>query len=223
METKQTEISRAIKWVVVPSLFITFLMAFILPEFRTVGILYLVMVSFSLFVFSQRRFKEEVTGIKKGFSGIFYGIIVGAGFLVLSAISPAFSLLTPTLSLTIAENLRFFVLVILGPWVEEIWRSATLAIFHDIYKWTFWKRNIVQAMVFAALHTLVYGITLGAYDSYVQLYGAVLAIGGSLLAAFIFGLISGYAMNKFKSIVPSGIAHQVINFWLVRKGFIVVG
>ena len=101
---------RVVKFIIAPSMFISFLMAFVVPEFRTVGALYFLMATFSIAIFSIPRFKEEVIGIKKEIvQPLFIGVGTALSFFLISKILPGFSLLTPTLSLSISQDVRFFV------------------------------------------------------------------------------------------------------------------
>ena len=224
MVKKHKENSRVVKFIIAPTMAISFLMAFVIPEFRTVGALYFLMATFSLVIFSLKRFKEEVIGIKKGIAQpLFIGAGTALGFFILSKIAPSFSLLTPTISLAISEDVRFFVIVLLAPWIEEAWRSAVIGFIEDVYKpKKFWITNLAQSSLFSGLHVLVYGVALAAYAKWIEAFGALNAVLGSLIAALAFGLISGYMMKKFKNIIPSGVAHMIINFILIAAGLIVV-
>jgi len=198
-------------------------MAFVVPDLRDAGILYLIMDGYALFIFSQKKYEEEIFGVKSEFAApLFVGVGTGIGFLILSALSPAFSLLTPTLSFSVSADVRWFIIVIMAPIIEELWRSSTLGLLEETYRMSFLKRNTVQAIAFALLHLFVYGVAFGAYDSWIEVYGATMAIAGSLFAAFAFGWISGFMMTKFKNIVPSMLSHGVINFYLVSRGLIVI-
>jgi len=224
MTSKKKENGRVVKFVIAPSMAVSFLMAFVIPSFRTVGALYFLMATFSLVVFSLKRFEKEVIGIKKEIAmPLFIGAGTAIGFFLISKLIPSFSLLTPTLSLSISQDIRFFVIVILAPWIEEAWRSAVIGFIDDVYKpKKFWKTNLAQSTMFSSLHTLVYGLALAAYTNWFEVFGAFNAIFGSLMAALAFGLLSGFMMKKFGNIIPSGIAHQIINFILVSVGMIVV-
>ena len=215
--------NRVVKWIVIPLLFVAFLFTFTVPDLRSVGILYTVMGGYILFIFSLSRFKEELIGIRNRYFGqILVGLVAGIGFLVLSAISPVFSLLTPVISLSVAEDLRFLVIVIMAPLLEEPWRAATIALIRDVYKSSFTKAMIISAILFGLLHLFVYGVLLSGYDTWIQAYGAVKVISGSLLAAVIFGVLSGLLIKRYKSILPSLIAHVIINFVIFSKSGLVV-
>lgn len=227
--TKKKENERVVKFLIFPLLAISFLGSFVVPELFSPLLLYGVMNLWSLNAYKRREYQEEIYGIKrKGFSLIkvaVIGIVVGAGFLILTAISPAFALLTPAISLAVAENIRFFVIVGIAPLAEEIWRSSTFGYLRENYKklkQKFWRSNLIVAIFFALLHLFAYGILFNSYDKWIEVYGIFLAIFGSLFAAFSFGLVSGFMMHKFKSIIPSILAHMTINFYLVREGLVVI-
>lgn len=221
---KILENGRVVKWIIFPTILVCLIGLFIFPDIRLAMGLYLVLTLFSLNAYRQKPYQEEIYGIKKGvFKKYLLGLGIGGGFLVLSAVAPSFSLLTPALSLSVSKDIRFFIIVILAPFAEEIWRSSVIGYIKDIYKpRSFWKANLGQAIPFSALHTLVYGLVFSAYDKWIEVYGAFSAISGSLMAALVFALISGYLMEKTGDVVPSIGAHQIINWWLVTKGLIVV-
>lgn len=221
--SKEKENSRVVRYIIFPMMVSAFIGFFIIPEARIPFALYFGLALWSLVAYRQKDYKEEVYGIRGNvFLQYLGGVGIGIGFLILTGIMPFFSLLTPTLSMSIISQVRWYIIVIMAPLLEEPFRSATKAYIEDIYKISFGKANFFQAVIFALLHVLVYGIGLSAYDKWVQVYGAVLAIGGSLFAAFFFGIISGIMMKKFKSVVPSIGAHQTINFFLWTKGLIAV-
>lgn len=222
--SKKEENGRVVKYLIFPTLVASLIGMFIFPPIRLALALYVALGVWSLNAYRQKAYREEVYGIKKGiFKKLFIGYGIGGVFLLVSYIAPSFSLLTPSLSLSVLEDIRWAIIVILAPIVEEYFRSATIGYIKDIYKYKkFWMINIYQAIIFALLHTLVYGVALEAYDKWIEVYGGFYAISGSLLAAFTFGLVSGFLMNKFKDIVPSIGAHQIINFWLVHEGLVVV-
>lgn len=223
MTTRKKANGRVVRWLIFPTLILSLLGLFIFPPIRLALALYVALGIWSLNAYRQKQYQEEIYGIRKGFFVKYlWGLGIGGAFLLISYIAPSFSLLTPTLSLSVSEDIRWAIIVILAPIAEEYFRSATMGYIRDIYKSKFWTTNIFQAIIFALLHTLVYGVALNAYDKWIDVYGAFGAVAGSLVAAFAFGLLSGYMMEKFKDIVPSIGSHQIINFWLVSKGMVVV-
>lgn len=221
MSEQKKSIDNVIRIFLIPSMIISFIFMF-LSGLERAGFLYFSIAIFSIAIFSFKGYQDGVYGAKFKLVA-FAGLGIGVAFLVLSAISPAFSLLTPTISLSVDTSFRVFVIIALAPIIEECWRSAMFGLLNRWYKMGFWGNNITQAIVFSAIHITAYGVFLGAFDSLISLYGGILAISGSLLSAFVFGLISGWMMEKFDNIVPSQIAHAVINFWMVQSALIVVG
>ena len=225
--TQKNDNGKVLKWIIFPSLFISFIGLFIIPELRLAFALYFGMSIWSVNAYRQKEYQEEIYGIKQGFLEFIFikypaGIIGGIFFLFISSLIPAFSLLTPTLSLSVAEDIRGFIIIIMAPYIEEPWRAATLGYLRDIYKISFAKANVIQSLGFGAIHVLVYGLAFGAYDKWVDVYGGFAAISGSLAAAVVFGLISGYVMERKKDITYSLAGHQTINFWLFNEGLVAV-
>lgn len=221
---KLLENGNVVKFLLFPTLFGSFIGLFIFIQVRLALALYLAMGMWTLNAYKRKEYQEEVYGMKKGvIKNWIIGLMIGGIFLVISSIFPSLSLLTPSLSLSVSEDIRFAIIVLLAPIAEELWRSATIAYIREIYKWKqFWKTNLAQSLGFGALHTLVYGLAFSAYDKWIEVYGVFTAIGGSLLTAVAFGLASGYMMEKFKDVIPSIGAHQIINFWLIKAGLVVV-
>lgn len=221
--SKITDNGNVVKYILFPTLFISFIGIFIFEAVRLPLALYVVMGLWSLNAYRDKKYQEEIYGIRKGvLKDYIIGGSIGVGFLILFAIAPFFALLSPAIPLSVSSDIRFMIIVILAPLLEESWRSATMGYIRDIYKTSFAKTNVIQAIGFGALHVLVYGLGFSAYDQWTQVYGTFLAISGSLVGAVSFGLVSGFMMEKFKGIVPSIGAHQVINFWLVQSGLVVI-
>ncbi len=221
MVTKKKSIDRAMRWFIVPGAIISMIFLFI-DSLRKAGFVYFVLSLFIIFIYGQKAYRKNLNGFTWNKTA-FFGLLVAVAFLILSYISPAFSLLTPVISLSVATSLRYFIIWALAPDLEEHWREGFIAFLKKHYpKLTFNMINLIQAIIFAAIHVTAYGVFLDAYDTLSQLYGGVLAISGSLVAAAFFGVISGYMMKKWKNTAPSMIAHSTINFWLTHTGLIVV-
>jgi len=218
------ENSLVVKLLLFPTLVISFILFFIYPPDRLAFGLYLIMGIWALNAYRQSTYQEEVYGIKKGFiKNYVWGIAIGGVFLIVTSLVPTFSLLAPSFSFSVSSDVRFFIIVILAGIMEECWRSSTIAYIKDIYKpKSFLVTNVSQAGIFSGLHVLVYGLVLGMFTTWFEAFGVIPSILGSLLAAFVFGMVSGYMMEKFDDIIPSIAAHQTINFWLVKEGFVVV-
>lgn len=217
---------RLVRWFLYPTLIINFIVMIVVSEYRMAGFIYLVMDGFALVIFSTKRFKEEVYGLRGGLKDwvIAGGVGIGTAitFLIVSRIAPFFSMFTPTIPYSVGTDIRTFVICFIAPACEEIWRSSMLGSFRDVYRTGFWKANIFQAVIFAGLHLLAYGVFLGGLAHWSEVYGQFLAIAGALTAALIFGLISGVLMHKTKNVTPSIIAHAIINGYLVLQGLIII-
>lgn len=210
---------------------ISFIFMFQTPFERT-GLVYMGMSFFSFGIYAIFYFipniKKEDYLIGFHFSRkLFIGLLVGAGFLILSSIAPFFSLLIPSLSLAIDTNIRLFVIIFIAPFIEEVMRASFISLFmftSDNYRFMpFWLINIFQAGIFSAIHVTAYGLLFNALDSAIQVWGGLLAISGALIAAFVWGLIGGYLTYKFNNWGPSTIGHMSINAWLSRTFLLYVG
>ena len=220
------ENDRLVRWFLYPTLIVNLLIMVTIEPYRTAGFIYLVLAGFTLIIFSTKRFQAKVIGVKTGVLEIFGAFGVGIGtlivFFIVSRVAPFFSIFTPTLPYAVGSDIRTFIIIFLAPITEELWRSSMLGSFMDIYKAKFWRANIFQAVVFALLHILAYGVFLGALAHWSEVYGSFYAISGSLLMALSFGLFSGWLMHKYKNVIPSIVSHMAINFWLVAQGLIII-
>lgn len=185
------------------------------------GFVYFAIFLFVAFVYVTPAFRDNLAGFRFDKWVVILGISIPVGYVILSSIFPTFSLLTPAISLSVDAGFKYFIILFVAPLGEEYFRSASFAFIYKNFKVNFITANIIQATLFALVHVSAYGIGLKAYDSFIQLWGALTAISMALLSAFVFGFISGIAINQTNNIVPSQIAHFSVNAWLVRKGLYV--
>lgn len=221
-QEKEKDILRA-KWVIIPLLFISAFVAFTIPSLLIAGLLYILMILISAFTYFVPAFKEEVIGLRKGVGRpLVIGSILASAFFLLQELVPGFSILIPNISYSVSSNLRAFVIIGIAPLAEELFRSATIAFLKETFRKKDWNIkfsvvNISQALLFALLHSAVYGVAFDSYSFWFQVVGSFIAILGSIISAFVFGLISGYIMEKTNNILPSIIAHGIINFVVLSK------
>lgn len=219
---QETSVNNVIRIFLIPSMLISFVFMF-LDGLKNAGFVYFAMALFSIVILSRKEYQSNGYGAKFNLMSLI-GIPLAFGFLLLSAISPFFSLLTPAISLAVDVSFRIFIILGIAPCLEEAWRSSMFGLLGKWYPNAgFWRKNIIQAFVFAMIHTTAYGIFLGAYDTLIQLYGGLIAISSSLFAAFVFGILSGIVMDKTQNIVPSQLFHATVNFMNVKDRLFVVG
>ncbi len=133
------------------------------------------------------------------------GVILGAVFIFLVK-SGTFAIGIPQLSLE--TTALFLIVVVTAPILEEMFfRFFALNFLMKKLKFNFWFANAVQASLFALFHALV--------------YGSFLAMSSLFISAGLFALVFGFLTYKRNSILPSIIAHAMINFAILK--LVIVG
>lgn len=220
---EQTEDNeRMLRWFIYPSFIINFIILIVVPEYRVAGAIYFIMAVFVMVAFSLKRFQDNVIGLRFSTRGVIMGIIAGISFVVINKAIPSFALGLPSLPLSLAQDIQAFIIIGIAPPLEEAWRSGIIGQMIDIYGVSAVKANIIQSPIFGILHLLAYGIALGAYSTWIALYGGVVAISGLLTAAIVAGLFFGWLMLKFRNVLPAVIGHSIINAFLFTAGYVVV-
>ncbi|MBU0958782.1 MAG: CPBP family intramembrane metalloprotease [Nanoarchaeota archaeon] len=191
------------------------------PDVRA-GLVFLVIsiVNYVLLVNGDRdgRRVTEVYITKDYGNGIAYGLVFALLFIIATVAIPGFSILIPTLPGSISTILNIAVIIILAPILETILfpkilqekLQATTGMSKQ--KANFWK-----SFVFVLFHFLSYGILLGALGTLTDLYGAVVAVSGSLIGAFAFSMLDGWIAYKFKNLLINIITHAGINAYILYK------
>src|SRR3990167_1505831 len=104
MPDKKKEVDRVIKFVLVPLLLIVLILMTIIPEFRSSGVIALVLVGFSYLVYATPRFQNHLIGIPDNiFKGIGWGLGLFAFFFAMMKLIPALSIGIPSLLQSVGE------------------------------------------------------------------------------------------------------------------------
>lgn len=223
IKEQEKSIKAALLLQIVPLLIFNLIVFIIIPDFQSAGFVYLGMGLFAIFMYSLRRFKEEVTGLKMlGFSGLFVAALVTGGFILFNKLSPNLVIGLPNLNFSLVQSVRLGIIVVVAPVMETYLQAGLIALFRDFYGVSGGVANFIQAPIMAFIHLLAYGVYLGALDNLQQLFGAVGAIAGLLFTALIVFYVFGLMLIKLKNVLPVQIAHGFINFYLITLGFVVV-
>ena len=149
-----------------------------------------------------------------------YSLIGVLGFLGIMKAVPGLSIGLPWFS--VASGLRTLTVILLAPIVEESFFRLTL------FKYMIEKIGmgralafVAQALTFALYHLAAYGVNLSEYSKLSQVLSGVSLSLGLFIGAFFFGLISQWLVEKTDNILPSIIAHFLINLYLAK--FVIVG
>lgn len=213
---------RLLKFFIYPSFMINFIILLIVPEYRTAGLLYSIIAAFTIYTYSVNRFQDNVIGLRFTGKGVAVGLIGGFAFIIINKAIPSFALGMPSLPLSLIHEIQAVIIIVFAPVLEEGWRGSVIGQIKSIYGVSDEKANLIQSPIFSAIHLLAYGIFLGAYSTWIALYGAVTAISGLFIAALIAGFFFGWMMIKFNNTLPSQISHAVINAFLFTAGYVVV-
>lgn len=150
--------------------------------------------------------------------GIFYGIGFAVLFILVSGIFPGASILIPFLPAALSDVLQMMIILFLAPVLESITFPKLMMERLQEATGMSWKQaNFWKSVAFMLFHFLAYGILLGALGTLTQLYGAIMAISGSLVAAFAYSMIDGYLAYKFKNLLINMVMHAVVNAWVLYK------
>lgn len=215
-----------IKWFLFPFLIINGLIMTIIPSFRSAGMIYLFLGLLSWVLYYTPTFQDNLIGIRKGtiFKSILAGIGIWLGVWIINRIAPALALGYPSLPASISEDMKWFIIVIIAPIMETIiFDGALLSTLIDLYKLPELGANAIKSGIFAVFHFLAYGIYLGAYAQWAEVFGGVNAILGLLIAAFSASMIFGWVVRRdgIKSLLAAMIGHGLINNSLFAKAIVI--
>ena len=219
---KNKGINRIVNWVIYPSLIINLFFMVATPEYRTTGFIYLAIAIISLIVMYTD--KNGFYGMSTNFfrAGI-WGLATLSGFLVISKLIPSFTLLIPSLPFSILSGIRFVIIVLIAPPLEEIlFNSVILTRLIERYGLSFLTANSIKSGIFGGYHITAYGIILGALDSLIELFGQLAAISGLIITSVAFSFWVGYLVYKYKDVLVGWGSHTFVNGALWTLGFVIV-
>ena len=127
----------------------------------------------------------KLLGIDNLRGDLFIGIVAGIS-LIFANIVGIFSLGIPPTASVYATNLgKFAIVVLIAPILEEIFFRGFILSWLRISTGSQNLAIIIQAVIFGLFHMLAYsGVTLAQFE-----VAPVLAVGGAILSAIIFGII----------------------------------
>lgn len=222
MSLKQTEKSlKHARNLIVILLVIVIGLAFAIPELRILMLLYGALLGLSLSLYQNKlRDKQLIKTKYVGFGGgtfiaIIIGIGIGATFIILNKTNSALALAAPIISLSIVDDVRNFIKVGLAPFIEEIsFNGSWFGFLRDSLGLGLHSANQIKSITFALYHTYAYGVVAGLLENLSELIGAFQATLGTFIAAYAFSIAVGYALNKWRNMYLSSVAHIIINYAL---------
>lgn len=202
----------------------TFILAFIYvinPLARSAVAINLVFAAISFLVYRGPEYQDDLVGIKKGtnVTAILYGVLFTFLFFLVTLVVPGMSLGYPTVPASIADSLKFFLVVLVAPVIESIFfQGALYAYINNLDKTPTprekWRAIIIQAIAFSLFHLGAYIVGFYEYPDFAAGFGAFWANLSSFIVAFVFALIAGYMVTKdnIKNLLFAIVFHLGLNF-----------
>lgn len=183
------------------------------PTREPLGI-YIAILVIGLTVYVLKQYRSFLIGFsgKNITASLVFAVLLGGGYYLATRLIPGFSLGLPLLPNAISDQLKFFIVVIVAPFVETIAiQGALLGYLQSITNKT--VAVVGQALVFSVFHLAAY---IAGFYSLPNLGVGLSAVSANLsgfLAAFIFALIAGIVvmMNGIKNLWFVAIFHLILN------------
>jgi membrane protease YdiL (CAAX protease family) len=216
------EDNNPIVWISGISVFLSLLLYVVYPPLRGATAIYGAMSLVSLFFYTNPAFQSYLIGIprKKFLSTLLIGVGAGLGFVILPKIIPGLSMGLPVLPASVESSMKWIIICIFAPFVEEIATRGALLGFikylgrnnHSNNK-IIWIAIISQAVFFMLLHALAYAVGWYQAPTWLGSLGLFSAVIGSLLVAFLFAIIMGFLVSRkgINSLVTSIVSHYIVN------------
>lgn len=229
-DAKKREVDRVIKFVLVPLLLIILILMTIIPEFRSSGVIALVLVGFSYLVYATPRFQNNLIGIPDNiFKGIGWGLGLFALFFVMMKLIPALSIGIPSVPHSVGELtigtfavggfISIFVIGFLYPISETLFKSSTITILMQTYGLSPLPAISIVASIFGMLHASAYGINVAVAQTFGILAQEINLIGGLIFTAILFGFLATFLLLKTRNIIWVAVAHILINLVILNVIF----
>lgn len=150
------------------------------------------------------------------------GIAIGIGLIIINSIIPVTMIGIPSavttlgipLSVLVAAGVlgRFVIICVIAPIVEELtFRDFILDYFDEkLVNFPYILAVGLSSALFSFFHYMAYGQSL-------------VAAGGTLFSAFLFGFLMCYVRRWTKSNISNIVIHGIFNFWIISAPFVVFG
>ena len=229
-DVKKREVDRVIKFVLVPLLLIVLILMTIIPEFRSSGVIALVLIGFSYLVYVTPRFQNHLIGIPDNiFKGIGWGLGLFAFFFVMMKLVPALSIGIPSVpqsvqeltigNLAVGSFISIFVIGFLFPISETTFKASAVTVLMQTYGLNPFPAISIVASIFGILHAAAYGINVAVAKSFGILAQEINLISGLIVTAILFGFFATWLLIKTKNIIWVAVAHILINLIILNVIF----
>lgn len=167
-----------------------------------IGSIYGAMAGFTLlgyYLFPKFYKNIEIIGIDENWGAdLIIGLVVGGGFIMMNALTPAVAIGTPILPLSSTAD-NFLVGSVFAPFLEETMFRGILFPFFEMFI-GMWGGAVASGILFSLFHWSAYG---------------GLAMSGSLIGAFIFGFVMAVVTKYTHSLIPAMTAHFSWNTYVL--------
>jgi len=219
---KLKEENRLVINILIILLAVTILLYVVYPPLRTAVGIYGFLTLICLGIYTNGVFQDYLIGIKKNnlFKIILIGSGIGLGFVILPRVIPGMSMGVPLLPAAVDDNLKWIVICLFAPIIEEILtRGALLGLVKymerdgGIKKFELWIAIIAQAIFFMLLHATSYAAGWYEAPTWAGAFGTLGAVSASLIAAFIFALVMGWLVTRdgIENLGLSIVGHYLVN------------
>jgi membrane protease YdiL (CAAX protease family) len=210
--------------IVVFILFIMLLATFFLstiPSMQIPAFLYGFLVLIGLFIYTNPVLQRYTIGIPT--KGLFRAILIGGfiGFVIIIVPKIGLSIGVPFVPTSLESNLKWVIICIFAPFIEEIaTRGALLGFMLYLQsknktpsKKVLWIAIILQAVFFMIIHATAYSQGWYSAPTIGGALNQLSAVSASLISAGIFGILMGYLVTRkgINSLAVSITAHYVVN------------
>ncbi len=197
------------------------------PPARDNMLTYMVMSIASVIVYSIAYYQSTLFGVGKKnlVKSLLWAIIVSIGFYLATSLIPAFSIGLPLVPNSVADSLKFWIIVIIAPIAEELFFRGALLGYIRNYNPSEKKIQtflIIQAVLFAFAHLGAYVTGFYNYSNITQGLSAINANLSVFISAGLFGYIAGLFVSRVKNLYGSMLFHAIINFILFSKAYAIV-
>lgn len=179
-------------------LFILLFLYVLNPISRDAVGIYILFSIVAIFIYSRPEIRRYLIGMNGETFGksMFWAIGLGAVYYLSTNFISGFSLGLPLLPNAISDELRFFIIVVVAPFVETLLIQGALFGYFKSVKSLERFALPLQALVFSLFHLSAYVSGLYNYPDFTSGLSAISANFSSFFSAFIFALIAGAFVDR---------------------------
>lgn len=226
--THSDKVNRVVLILIALFSIVNLIMIIIVPDTAKATAIYFFVAIMCWVGYNTALLQDTIIGIPKGnvIKSLLIGIAIGAGFFVINQVIPYFAIGIPEL-LTVASNIRWFIIVGLAPLGETIlFEGLIFAIFRDpdLAGLSDVKANLIKSILFAMTHSLAYGLIFGVLLRWIDVFNSYYAVIGLFISAFLVSMVFGYIITRkgLDSLIIPWTSHTLINLTLVSLSIVYI-